>query len=131
MPKGPDPGRHQLPRAGRTGIVTSLTIIILVAALVGSSGAGAATAGAATARAQGKSCGFLWHYFTDVGARGTTCVTARRIASRYMRVATGSHPRFPRHELGFRCRRINTPHAGGGWVAQCRKGRAVVDMTPT
>jgi hypothetical protein len=113
-------------RAGRTGIVASLTIIVLMAAPAGSSGAGAATA-----RARTKDCGFVWRYFTDLAARGTSCRTARRIANRYMRVALGLHPKFPRRELGFRCRRINTGNAGGGWAAQCRKGRAVVDMTPT
>ena len=116
----------RIQRVGRAGIVATLAIVVLVAAPAVSSGADAAKA-----QARGKSCGFLWRYFTDVGARGTSCVTARRIASRYMRVALGSHPRFPRRELGFRCRRINTGNAGGGWAAQCRKGHAVVDMTPT
>jgi hypothetical protein len=48
-----------------------------------------------------------------------------------MAAALGLHPRFPRRELGFRCRRIDTGNAGGGWVAQCHKARAIVYMTPT
>jgi hypothetical protein len=114
-------------RARRGRILMSLTVAFLSAGvLVGSVGAVAAFGGT-----RPRACGFLWRYFTDVSARGATCPTARRVARRYMAAALGLHPRFPGRELGFRCRRINTGNAGGGWVAQCHKGRAIVYMIPT
>jgi hypothetical protein len=113
--------------ARRGRILTSLTVAILAAGVL----AGSVDAGAAVGGTRPRACGFLWRYFTDVSVRGTTCPTARRVARSYMAAALGSHPRFPRREQGFRCRGINTGNAGGGWVAQCHKGRAIVYMIPT
>ena len=113
--------------AGRGRILASLTVAFLAAGVL----AGGVGAGAAVGGTRPSACGFLSRYLTDVSARRTTCPTARRVARRYMTAALGSHPRFPRRELGFRCRRINTGNAGGGWMAQCHKGRASVYMTPT
>jgi hypothetical protein len=115
-------------RARRGRILTALTVALLLSAAIVVGGVGATGASAST---RTKACGFLWRYFTDVSARGTSCGTALRIARRYMPVALGLHPRFPRRELGFRCRRISTGNAGGGWRAECRKGHAIVSMVPT
>jgi hypothetical protein len=71
------------------------------------------------------------HLGPIIDAEGSSCPTARRVARKYMAAALGTHPRFPRRELGFRCRRIDTCNAGGGWVARCDGRRATVDMTLT
>lgn len=108
-------------------ILTPLTLAVCAGAIF----VGGVGASPAIAASHPKACGFLSRYFTDVSARDTSCRTALGVARRYMSEALSSHPRFPRSELGFRCRRINTGHAGGGWVAHCHRGRATVYMTPT
>lgn len=114
-------------RRGRILVPLRVGLVLAVGVLGGGLGAADATAGTPI-----KSCAFIQRYFVAVGARGTSCRTAERVARRYMAQAIGRvHPRFPRRELGFRCRRINVTNAGGGWYAQCRKGRALVSMLPT
>lgn len=115
-------------RARRNLIPTLLTValLLMVVMLVSGVGASNATAGTPT-----KSCPFNWRYFVDIAARGTSCKTAERIARRYMAAQSAKHRTYPRHELGFRCQRVNAGNAGGGWYARCRKGRAVVGIVPT
>jgi hypothetical protein len=115
-------------RARRNPIPALLTIALLLAAVILVSGVGATNASAGTTT---KSCAFNWRYFVDIGARDTSCNTAERIARRYMAAQSAKHRTYPRHELGFRCQRVNAGNAGGGWYARCRKGRAVVTIVPT
>jgi hypothetical protein len=91
--------------------------------------AGGLGATSARANVRVESCGSVLRYDTSVGERGASCRLARRVARRYLASALGPSSRFPRNELGFRCRRITTV-AAGGWYTHCRKGRALVAIVP-